>query len=54
MRKQNGPAIADPLVEVDRAFRSVGGEVGGFVIDSEGHDYSPVGSVVFAAEKFKI
>ena len=34
MRKQHGPAVADPLVESDRALRGFGGEIGCCVIDA--------------------
>ena len=32
--EEDGPVVADPLVEVDGAVRGLGGEVGGFVVDS--------------------
>ena len=37
VREQDGPAVADPVVEVDRALRGLGGEVGGGVVDAQGH-----------------
>jgi hypothetical protein len=33
MRKQNGPPVADPLVEMDGALGGFGGEIGGGVIN---------------------
>ena len=40
MREQDGPAVADPFVEVDRALRSFGREIGSFVVDAQ-HGLSP-------------
>ena len=34
MRKQDGPAVADPFVKVDRALRGFGGEIGRGVVDA--------------------
>ena len=34
VREEDGPVVADPLVEVDGALGGVGGEVGGFVVDA--------------------
>jgi hypothetical protein len=34
VRKQDGPAVADPLVELNRPLRGFGYEIGGFVVDS--------------------
>jgi hypothetical protein len=35
MREENGPVIADPIVEVDFAFRGVGAEVWGLGVDPQ-------------------
>ena len=35
--EQHTPAVAQPLVEADRALRGLGGEVGGLVAQSYGH-----------------
>src|ERR1700686_3170465 len=40
MREQDGPAIANPFVKVDRTLRSFGGEIGGFVVYAQ-HRFSP-------------
>jgi hypothetical protein len=32
MREQDGPAVTDSFVEVDRPLRSFGGEIGSFVV----------------------
>jgi hypothetical protein len=40
MREQDGPAVADPFVEIDRALRSFGGKIGCFVVDAQ-HRFSP-------------
>jgi hypothetical protein len=37
MRKENGPTVADPLVEVDGAVGCFGSKVGRRVVDPEGH-----------------
>ena len=42
MREQDGPAVADPVVEIDRALRRLGGEVRRFGIDSERHCRLPL------------
>ena len=34
MRKQNCPAVADPVVKVDRSLRGFGGEIGGRIVDA--------------------
>jgi hypothetical protein len=34
VRKQDGPAVANPLVKVDGALRGFGSEVGSFGIDA--------------------
>src|SRR5206468_5839341 len=41
MGEQDGPPVADPLVEIDPAFRAVRGEVGSFAVDSQRHDSPP-------------
>src|SRR5437588_3468887 len=41
VREQDGPAVADPLVEVDPALRSLGGEIGSLVVDAQ-HGLSPL------------
>src|SRR5207248_10460629 len=41
VREQNGPRIADPIVEADRPFRRVGLEVRGLVAKSEAHALTP-------------
>jgi hypothetical protein len=41
MRKEDGPAVADPLMEVYRALRGFRGEVGCFGIDSQRHIVFP-------------
>jgi hypothetical protein len=38
MGEQNSPAVAEPLVEVDRPFGGVGREIGGGIAQSDGHD----------------
>src|ERR1700690_929959 len=44
VRKQDGPAIADPFVKVDGALRGFGGEIRSFRIDAQRHgDSSLVG-----------
>ncbi len=40
MREQDGPAGADPFVEVDGSLRSIGGEIGSFVVYAQ-HSLSP-------------
>jgi hypothetical protein len=47
MREQDGPAIADPFVEVDCALGSFGCEIGSFIVYAQ-HFLSP-GLVVNAA-----
>src|SRR5262249_45750575 len=42
MGKQNGPAIANPLMEVDRPFRSLCREVRSLGVDTQGHAWSPL------------
>ena len=42
VREQDGPTVADPLVEVDPTFGGIGVEVGSFVIDSERHVFPPL------------
>jgi hypothetical protein len=37
MREQYSPAVANPFVEVDRALRGFGGEIGSFVIYAQHH-----------------
>ncbi|MCY1415612.1 hypothetical protein D9M71_311030 [compost metagenome] len=39
--EQDGPLIADPLVEVDRAFGGFGGEIGRFITNADCHVYPP-------------
>jgi hypothetical protein len=34
MREEDGPAVADPLVEIDRPLRRFGGEVRGDIVDA--------------------
>ena len=34
VRKQDGPAVADPFVKVNCALRGFGGEIGGSVVDA--------------------
>src|SRR5262249_34564849 len=41
MREQDGPAVADPPVEVDRALRRLRGEIRCFAVDSERHTSPP-------------
>ncbi|MNV41590.1 hypothetical protein D3C71_1332310 [compost metagenome] len=41
MGKQDGPAIADPLVKVEGAFGGVGGEIRCFVANADSHVRSP-------------
>ena len=43
VREEDGPAVADPLVEVDGAVGGFGGEVGGGVVDAEGHGVISLG-----------
>ena len=33
--EEDGPAVADPFVEIDGALGSFGGEVGGVVVDAK-------------------
>ena len=40
VREQDGPAIADPVVEGDGALGGLGGEVGHFAVDAQGHGVS--------------
>jgi hypothetical protein len=35
MREQDGPAVADPVMEVDGSLRCLGSEIGSFVIDTQ-------------------
>jgi hypothetical protein len=35
VRKKDGPAIADPFVEIDFSLRGFGSEIGGFVVDAQ-------------------
>ncbi len=35
--EENGPAVADPFVEVDGALRGFGGEIGSNIVDAERH-----------------
>jgi hypothetical protein len=37
MVKQDGPAVANPLIEVEGAFGGFGAEIGGFVANADGH-----------------
>ena len=37
VREQDRPAVADPVVEMDRPLRRFGGEIGGNVVDAQGH-----------------
>jgi hypothetical protein len=37
MREQDGPAVANPFVEVNRAASCFRGEIGGSVVDAQGH-----------------
>src|SRR6266436_7770439 len=41
MREQDGPPVADPLVEIDPALRAVRGEIGSFAVDPQGHESPP-------------
>src|SRR6202022_845955 len=43
VREEDGPLIADPLVEVDRTLGRLRSEVGGFVVDTQRH-----GTLLFA------
>ena len=38
MREKDRPLVADPFVEMDRALRGLGFEIGGGVVDAQGHD----------------
>ena len=40
MREEDGPAIANPFVKMDRALGGFSGEIGGFVVDAQTHDSS--------------
>src|SRR5258708_14362459 len=42
MREQDGPAVADPLVEIDPALRALRRKVGRFTVDSQCHDSPPL------------
>ena len=44
VREQHAPAVAEVVVEVDRAFGGLGREVGGFVAQSERHAAAPLSS----------
>ncbi|MNP40369.1 hypothetical protein D3C76_1340070 [compost metagenome] len=39
--EQDGPLVADPLVEVEGAFGAFGGEIGGFVTNADSHVRPP-------------
>jgi hypothetical protein len=47
MREQNGPAIANPFMEVDRSLGSFGGEIRCFIVYAQ-HRFSP-GMALFGA-----
>ena len=42
MRKEDGPAVADPLMEIDRTLGRLGFEIRGLVVDSQGHSFTSV------------
>ncbi|MNL19988.1 hypothetical protein D3C87_1412170 [compost metagenome] len=44
MGKQDGPAITDPLVEIERAFGGLGSEIRSFVANTNCHNRSPCSS----------
>ncbi|MNY41309.1 hypothetical protein D3C86_1761150 [compost metagenome] len=44
MRKQDRPAVTDPLMKVERAFGGVGGEIRRFVANTDCHVRSPCGN----------
>src|SRR5579863_3152868 len=46
MRKQDGPAIAHPFMEIDGALRSFCGEIGSFVVYTQDERPSWVGSII--------
>src|SRR5262249_13986266 len=41
MGKQHGPAIPNPVMEIDCALRRFGGEIGRFVVDAQRHGFAP-------------
>src|SRR6516162_968541 len=41
VREQDGPAVADPFVEVDAALGRLRGEIGSFAVDSQRHESPP-------------
>src|SRR5260370_28242657 len=51
MGEQDGPSIADPLVEVDLALSGVGGEVGSFAVDPQCHELPPLRVRLFVGER---
>src|SRR5205807_6019776 len=42
MGEQDRPAIADPVVKIDRALGRLGREIRRFVVDAQGHDPPPL------------
>jgi hypothetical protein len=41
MRKKNGPAVANPVMEIDGSFRRLRGKIRGFLSNMKRHDLSP-------------
>ena len=50
VRKEDRPFVADPVVEADLSLGRLGFEIGGGVVDAQGHGDSPGKGFAFAAD----